>query len=527
MRARLVVTSLIAGSCTAIALSSSLAHAQSQPVQTSPRTIPSAPASGATAPAAPAAPPAGAQPAAPATAPPPAATAAAGVSLTPADPGAAPGASNVPPEGFDLPSALRGGSPLTSDQAAKRAAETAPSVAKAEAAARRAALAAEQANVTVYPRLELEARYTLLSKVPIPPFAEGLPDDLKKGFRSQQHTGLLQARLTYPVSALFFSIIPRYKAAQKSAEAQKLQSRVQAHTVALQAREAYYNYARARAALMVAKSAQAQAEARQRDVDALVNAGSLAKVELMRADAQVAATKVTVSRTQGSVATARSALFTLAHLEGNEDVTISEDLESELPALTENTDALLAKALANRSELRQLRITLEALEHNVDAAQGAELPQLAIGASADYDNPNQRYFGEAFEWNSSWAAFASLSWSPNDWQSNGKVADQARADLAQTLADLESLEDALRIEVTQAYEDYNAARAALESSRAGIAAAEESYRVRREQFRAGAAVALDVIDTENDLRRARLDLVNAIIDMRIAKARLDRAVEAS
>jgi outer membrane protein len=531
MRARLVVTSLIAGSCIGIALLSSVARAQTQPVQTSPRTTAAPPAG--SAPAAPAqaapSPPPAAQPsgsAAP-TVPPPAATAAAAPAAQPVDPGAAPGPSNVPPEGFDLPSALRGGAPLTSDQAAKRAAETAPSVARAEAAARRAALAAEQANVILYPRLDLEARYTLLSKVPPPEFVQMLGPEAVRAFRTQQNTGLFQARLSYPVSSLFFTIIPRYKAAQKSAEAQKLQSIVQAHTIALQAREAYYNYARARAALMVAKSAQAQAEAHQKDVDALVNAGSLAKVELMRADSQVASAKVAVSRTQGLVATSRSGLFTLAHLEGNEDVTIAEDLESELPALTETTDALLAKALANRSELRQLRISLEAIEHTVDAAQGAELPQLSVGGTAEYSNPNQRYFGAAFEWHESWAVYASLSWSPNDWRGNSKVADQARADLAQTLADLESLEDALRIEVTQAFEDYNSARAALESSRAGIAAAEESYRVRREQFRAGAAVAIDVIDAEGDLRSARLDLVNAIIDMRIAKARLDRAVEAS
>jgi outer membrane protein TolC len=49
--------------------------------------------------------------------------------------------------------------------------------------------------------------------------------------------------------------------------------------------------------------------------------------------------------------------------------------------------------------------------------------------------------------------------------------------------------------------------------------------VRREQFRAGAAVATDVIIAEGDLNRARLDLINASIDLRIARARLDRAVE--
>jgi outer membrane protein TolC len=94
------------------------------------------------------------------------------------------------------------------------------------------------------------------------------------------------------------------------------------------------------------------------------------------------------------------------------------------------------------------------------------------------------------------------------------------------LLDLQQLEDGLRIEVSQAYEAYKAARDAMEASKAGIAAAEESFRVRREQFRAGAAVATDVIDAENEVQIARLNLVNAAIDGRIAKARLDRAVEA-
>jgi outer membrane protein TolC len=34
-----------------------------------------------------------------------------------------------------------------------------------------------------------------------------------------------------------------------------------------------------------------------------------------------------------------------------------------------------------------------------------------------------------------------------------------------------------------------------------------------------------VVDAENELRRARLELINAAIDVRIARARLNRAVE--
>ncbi|HKP58001.1 MAG TPA: TolC family protein, partial [Polyangiales bacterium] len=440
-------------------------------------------------------------------------------------------------EGFDLKEALHGpGAPLTPDEAAQRAVKTAPSMARAEAAANQARYAAEQANVALYPRLDLTARYSRLSPVSGTTLAEifgdigmaaGNPNPNTAGLENQYNVGQFQASLQWPVTAFFFSIIPRYKAFQKQADAQRLTSRVTAQSVGLQARETYFNYARTRAQLLVARSAEAQTEAHRKDVEALVNAGSMAKVEYMRAEAQVAAAKVNTVRAQVAVATARSALFTITHIEGDQDLTINEDFTVELPPLADTSDSLLAKALANRSELKQLRIQLEAIEHTVDAQQGQQLPQIVLGGSAEYSIPNQRYFGENDKWNASWVLFAAATWSPNDWAGYGKGADQARAQMAQTVADLEQLEDNLRIEVSESYEAYNAARAALGAARVGIAAAEESYRVRREQFRAGSAVATEVIDSETDLTNARLDLVNAVIALRIAKARLDRAVEAS
>jgi outer membrane protein len=249
---------------------------------------------------------------------------------------------------------------MSSDEAASRAAKSAPSVAKAEAAANRAQAAADQANFALYPRLELEARYTRLSKVTPPPA-------LAQIIRIQQDQGLFQARLFYPVSTLFFSLIPRHKAALKIAEAQKLQRRVESQTVGLRTREAYYNYVRSRAALMVASAALAQSEAHRRDADALVNAGSIARVELMRADAQVSAAKVALARAQNSVAIARSALFTLVHVNGSDDITVGEDIEQEPPAPTQDENGWLAKALERRSELKALRILSDAHEHNIDA----------------------------------------------------------------------------------------------------------------------------------------------------------------
>lgn len=495
---------------TAAALTAcSLASAQATPPVNQPATAPAA------------APPQSAQPAPGAPAQP--------ANVQPSAAAAAPPAAQQQ-DTFNLTEALRGGEPMTSVQAAERAVKSAPSLAKVEAQAQRAEIAAEQANIAMYPKLDLEARYTRVSEVETPAFFGALANALMlpptSVPRFQTNQGLFQARLAWPVSALFLSVIPRHEALVKAAESQRIQSLVEKQTVRLRTREAYYNYARARAALMVAKAALAQAEAHRKDSEALVAAGSIARVELMRAEAQVASAKVAQARADNAVATARSALFTLVHQEGTADITVSENLEEELPLGPDTEEVIYKHALERRSELRALRMLSESQQKQLSAAKGAMFPVLAIGGTAEEANPNQRFFGSYEEWKGSWAAYASLIWTPTDTWNASKQADQTKADLAATQADLRSLADALRVEVSQAYNGFASAHVALDAARAGIAAAEESYRVRREQFRAGAAIAVDVIDSEAQLRQARLDLVNTLIDLRVAKARLDRALEA-
>ena len=432
---------------------------------------------------------------------------------------------------FDLANSLRTGSEtLNADQVAERAVKTAPSVARARAESAKAREGASQALVGVWPRLDLQASYTRLSEHPAPSYGSitaPMTDQtfVVHGFEAIPDIYSLQATVTYPVSDLFFQIIPLYKAASEVSDAQVLSGKAEEHTIALAAREAFYNYARARATLEVARSSLAASQAQQRDVKSLVAAGTLARVEQMRADANMAIASVAAARAEGGVAVARTALRSLLHAEGETDVGIGEELNTPLPPLTETKQALLERALRERSELAALRVMLRVHERTRDANAAAGYPKLGVNGTAELSNPNQRVEPTQRKFKGSWQVSGVLSWSPNDYAASSARAGLAGADRERTFADIASLEDALRQEVSAAYEDYVAAGHAMESALTGIAAAEESYRVRREQFRAGAAVATDVIDSEAELRRARLELINAAIDVRIARARLDRAVE--
>ena len=86
------------------------------------------------------------------------------------------------------------------------------------------------------------------------------------------------------------------------------------------------------------------------------------------------------------------------------------------------------------------------------------------------------------------------------------------------------LEDGIRIQVTDSATSYVAAREALEASRIGVEAAEESYRVQLERYRAGAATLTDLTDAAGEQARAQLELVAAATTARIAAAALARSL---
>lgn len=453
------------------------------------------------------------------------------------------------PPGVDLATLYdRGG--LTADDAAARALERAPSVARARAAAMIAQAAADRAFVGVLPRLELSARYTRLSDVRNPnlagdfdrEFIDAAVADVDDSSARLLFRGIfagldsfefpvilnqygLRATVSYPVSDLFFTILPAYRATSAIADAQRLQVEAERQTVELQAREAFYSYARARGALLVAEATVVQIESQRRNVQALVEAGVAAPVDLMRMNAQLAAARVGVERARAGVVIAAQALRTLMDVEGDDPlIPIGEDLQQPPPPLEERQDVFMARAREQRAEVRALRLLATGREGLVTAARGERYPRLGLQANYDYANPNNRIIPQQQEWRGTWDVNVILSWSPSDFLTGNASVSRAEAELQQVRADLAALDDMLELEVTQSYSNYEAARAALEAAQVGIEAAEETYRVRLEQMRAGTAVTADLIDAETELTRARLDLLDALIGAQIAQARLVRAV---
>jgi outer membrane protein TolC len=183
--------------------------------------------------------------------------------------------------------------------------------------------------------------------------------------------------------------------------------------------------------------------------------------------------------------------------------------------------ALRAEAMDRRLEVRALDETAWSLREQAKVARAGYYPRLDVFADAIYANPNPRVFLPESKFRGTWDVGVQVVWTPND--TRGASGD-AEARAAQTEMQKQLLRDSVKFEVMQAYNLLREAEIALATTRRGLTAAEEAYRVRRELFLNGRATSVERTDSEVELFRASLEAINARANLRSARASLMHAV---
>jgi outer membrane protein TolC len=432
---------------------------------------------------------------------------------------------------------------LTSDQAVEEVLRTSPDVQRTRTLSLEAKGGALQAISGLIPRIELTSRATKLSPVNTAGLAgdnqqqiDQLISMVQDPAAQQLWTGLFgfdfpslttqyanDASLIYSITGSLAEALPAYRAAKKNKKAAKQQLEATFNDVAFDARQTYYEFARAKAGVGVAESAVDAAEAQQEETNALVNAGAAARVDLMRVNAQLEAAKVALERAALGFQVAQRSLQALMHTKTTP--TLGEDLSEAVTGIPDgDEEELEERAFRERPDLQALYTYVEATRHQLKSANGGRLPDLFLRASAQYSNPNLRVVPQQERFDGTWEVSAVIQWAPNDTIAAQGRSRELQAALQRAYADVISLGDAIRVEVAQGYHGVAAATAALKSAKSGLTAAEEGYRVKREQLRAGIVNTTELLQAQADLIRAQVDVVDSAVGLRIAKAQLLRAI---
>ncbi|MFK7990077.1 MAG: TolC family protein [Sandaracinaceae bacterium] len=452
---------------------------------------------------------------------------------------------------FDLQVAIADGPPLTADEAAERASAASPGLERAEALSRASEAAVSQARAAMLPRLELSARYTRVGGFPdgeislggdpealaaARSLAETLDDPAARAlwlgsldnqggsvaFTIPRDQYGLSARLTWPVSDLFFAMLPALEAAESAVEAREAAREVADATVRLRAREAYFQLARARGGFAVAEQSARQAVAQRDQIASGVDAGVLTEADRMAAEARVATAESAVASARAGVEMADAALRMLMGLDPGPAHGVVEPLFETSPAPGPLAPRL-ERAVEARPEVRSLRAGLATQRAAGRAIDAQGYPHLGLYAGADVGAPNRYVIPPNSDPQPSWEVGAMISWSPNDTLNAVHAGEASRAQQAETEARLVELERGVRLEVQQADSRARAALAASESGARAVTAAEAAYASRLAQLRAGQTTTAALFAAEGELNRARLNRLDAAVQLRLALAQLRRA----
>lgn len=413
---------------------------------------------------------------------------------------------------------------LTSDTAATRAAKNDVSVRRKDAEVAEARAGLDTIKYYYVPRAEVGASYTRLSAVdPLRIPAGTDPVTMMPTFASLEfpsNTYHLGATAAIPLTDLFLRLPPEKRSAQHritAAETGRTQARLDASS---NARVAYYEWVRAELSVVVAERMLAQVTANLGQVQALAAVDRVSRADVLRLEAQQAQAELAVAQVR-ELDMLRAEQLRIAMGAGpDEPLSIGEDVRevtagAELPDAVELTKA----ALGRRLEGKALAEARAALAQHQQASRVDRLPKLNLFAQANYDNPNQRAFGST-GFQPSWAAGVQLTWNLNSFLDSLPSDRKYDAQLRALDADAAGLELGIRAQVTAARQAVVLADRAYAATQRGLAAAEESHRVRQELLAAERATAIELIDAETELTRARIAAIDALIDRRIARAQL-------
>ncbi len=305
-----------------------------------------------------------------------------------------------------------------------------------------------------------------------------------------------------------------YKAAGARAESATQMLRGTEVEVAMQARLDYIAVVREQENARVTGELFRQTEERTRITREEFAAGRVARVNVLRDQAELAnvVQMDTMARNQADLALI--SLKTTLGVDLASSITLSEPLKyvSTTVSVKDGTE----QALASHPEVQAIAKQVDASESEVRASYGRYLPEISATWMYDWakmhnwDGPTERPQGQSVGLVMTIPLF--------DGFMRENAVGTARAKQEKAREQLVLVRQQVAKEVNQAALMLATAEKNVEASRSGLEQAEEQFRITQERYASGRGIQLEVLDAQTALTRARFNSVAALADHQTALA---------
>jgi len=233
----------------------------------------------------------------------------------------------------------------------------------------------------------------------------------------------------------------------------------------------------------------------------LYDHGVVARNDLLGTEVRLRVVKDQIAEIENGIAVAARTLGRLMGRPPDEALTLPEALP--LPStLAEDLEGLKRRAAGANPRLEALRASLRVNESTVAARKGEIWPSVYAQLAHTYQQNEYLGFPNANVF------FVGLSWQVWENGSRKAAARQAEITARKTQSEIGDFTRSLDIEVDRAFRDFAQAQREAGTARLNVEAAEENLRIEEDQYKAGLARTIDVLDAESTLAESRFSLVN-------------------
>jgi outer membrane protein len=420
---------------------------------------------------------------------------------------AEPAAAGAPARLPALPSPLR----LTPDSAAAMAVARSTDVALNEQQINAARGTLQTAKAMLGVRVTGSAVYTVSG----PPQSITLPGG-GGSFQispDQSHTETLQATVPLYLGGRAAYAKQAARAGIEAAEHNVAASQVQ---VAQAARQAVYGLLRLQQLVVVAQQRVTSVAEHLRIAQAMFEAGTVARFEVVQAETQLSAAKGDLIHARTGVDQQASALLQQLNVAQGTEVVVEEGVPPQLPP--GNLQQLITTALAGRSEVDAVEAGVRAREASLRLARATDRP--SVGLQGQVVNASESAFGGGTSWNLSLALTVPI------YQGGDREAavTQAKAGLETARLNVEQVEQRIALQVSQARLSVQDAQEALTVAEQGEVEARERVRIAQVRFSNGVSLGVEVLDAQTALAAAETQVVNSRYNLQVATAALRAAL---
>lgn len=311
------------------------------------------------------------------------------------------------------------------------------------------------------------------------------------------------------------------RAARADVDAAEANDVAQRFTIALNVKREYANVLAARESEAAARAQLEQAEAQLRASVARVQAGAATMSDSLRSAIQVGNARLALITAQNNLRVASAALTRLV----GTPFMVTANPADTLERIDFTLDSVALIQLAQRGPaIVQAERNLAAASAGEWAAKTSYLPTISMSYSYSGNRQDSAYvltfgpyaYGRTFNVSMNFPLFNQFN--REDQVLRARVAEDNAA------AQLRDARLAAQQSMIQQIGALTTAEVRIRIQQASVAAAEEDLRVMQQRYALGASTLLDLLTSQSQLNQARVALIQARQDYRIARAQIEAII---